>query len=60
MITGMQEIKLYGSETSMRWQWEKLQVKYFKLNIKSLALEQYQQVGFTFFTQLKNILKQCQ
>lgn len=56
MITGMQEIKLYGSETSMRWQWERLQVKYFKLNIKSLALEQYQQVGFTFFTQLKNIL----
>lgn len=56
MITGMQEIKLYGSETTMRWQWEQLQVKYFKLNIKSLALEQYQQVGFNFFTQLKNIL----
>jgi ATP-binding cassette, subfamily B, bacterial len=56
MITGMQEIKLYGSETSKRWEWEGLQVKYFKLNIKSLALEQYQQTGYVFFTQLKNIL----
>lgn len=56
MITGMQEIKLYASETSKRWEWEQLQVKYFKLNIKSLALEQYQHTGFAFFTHLKNIL----
>lgn len=56
MITGMQEIKLYGSETPKRWEWEQLQVKYFKLNIKSLALEQYQQSGFIFFTHLKNII----
>jgi ATP-binding cassette subfamily B protein len=56
MITGMQEIKLYGSETTKRWEWEQLQVKYFRLNIKSLALEQYQQTGFTFITTLKNIV----
>jgi ATP-binding cassette, subfamily B, bacterial len=56
LITGMQEVKLYGSETSKRWQWEQLQVSYFKLNMKSLALEQYQQSGFIFFTQLKNII----
>jgi ATP-binding cassette subfamily B protein len=56
MITGMQEIKLFGSETSKRWEWEQLQVKYFKLNIKSLALEQYQQSGFIFFSHLKNII----
>ncbi|WP_240348007.1 peptidase domain-containing ABC transporter [Longitalea arenae] len=56
MITGMQEIKLYGSETPKRWEWEQLQLKYFRLNIKSLALEQYQQTGFTFFTTLKNIV----
>lgn len=55
MITGMQEIKLYGSETPKRWEWEHLQVKYFKLNIKSLVLEQYQQAGFNFFAHLKNI-----
>jgi len=56
MITGMQEIKLFGAETTMRWKWERLQVKYFKLNMESLALEQYQQTGFAFFTHLKNIL----
>jgi ATP-binding cassette subfamily B protein len=56
MVAGMQEIKLYGSETSKRWEWEQLQVKYFRLNIKSLALEQYQQTGFLFLTTLKNIL----
>ena len=56
MITGMQEIKLFGSETTKRWEWERLQVKNFRLNIKSLALDQYQQTGYVFFTQLKNIL----
>lgn len=56
MITGMQELKLFGAETSMRWKWERLQVKYFKLNIESLTLEQYQHTGFIFFTQIKNIL----
>jgi len=55
MITGMQEIKLYGSETPKRWEWERLQVKLFKLSIKSLGLEQYQKGGFLFLSQLKNI-----
>lgn len=55
LINGMQEIKLNGSETHKRWQWEHLQIKLFKLNMGGLALEQYQKVGFLFFTQLKNI-----
>ena len=56
MVTGMQEIKLYGSETAKRWEWEELQVRYFNLNIKTLLLEQYQGTGFIFFNQLKNLL----
>jgi len=56
LINGMQEIKLNNSETAKRWQWEKLQVKLFKINIDGLALGQYQQVGAAFFNQLKNIL----
>lgn len=56
MISGMQEIKLYGSETQKRWEWERLQVKNFKLNIQSLQLEQYQHTGYIFFTYLKNII----
>lgn len=56
MITGMQEIKLFGNETVKRWEWERLQIKYFKLNIKSLTLEQFQQAGYIFFSQMKNIV----
>lgn len=56
IITGMQEIKLYNSQKSRRWEWERIQSKLFKINIKSLALEQYQEIGATFFTQLKNII----
>jgi ATP-binding cassette subfamily B protein len=56
LITGMQEIKLNNCEKARRWDWERIQAKLFKINIKSLALEQYQEMGSTFFTQLKNIL----
>ncbi|TDS14851.1 peptidase domain-containing ABC transporter [Sphingobacterium paludis] len=56
IITGMQEIKLYNSQKTRRWEWERVQAKLFKVNIQSLALEQYQEIGATFFTQLKNII----
>lgn len=56
LITGMQEIKLNNCEQARRWEWERIQAKLFKINIQSLSLEQYQEVGSSFFTQLKNIL----
>lgn len=56
LISGMQEIKLSTSELFKRWEWERLQIKLFKLNERSLSLEQYQSVGSTFFSQLKNII----
>jgi ATP-binding cassette subfamily B protein len=56
LITGMQEIKLNNCETVKRWGWEKVQARLYKINIKGLALGQYQQLGFGVFTQLKNIL----
>lgn len=55
LITGMQEIKLNNCETQKRWQWERIQVKLFKISIKGLALGQYQQVGSVFFSQTTNI-----
>jgi len=55
LITGMQEIKLNNCETEKRWQWERIQVKLFKISIKGLALEQYQQLGTAFFSQTTNI-----
>lgn len=56
LITGMQEIKLNNCETQMRWKWERIQVKIFKIGIKGLALQQYQQLGGMFFNQTTNIL----
>lgn len=56
IITGMQEIKLYNGQKARRWEWERIQAKLFRVNIKSLALEQYQEIGSSFFTQLKNII----
>ncbi|WP_020607411.1 peptidase domain-containing ABC transporter [Spirosoma spitsbergense] len=56
LITGMQEIKLNNCERAKRWEWERIQAKLFKINIQGLILEQYQEIGATFFTQLKNIL----
>lgn len=56
MIVGMQDIKLYGSETTKRWQWEDIQIKLFKLNISGLSLEQYQRIGYIFLNHVKNIL----
>ena len=56
LITGMQEIKLHNSEKQKRWEWERIQAKLFKVSVKSLALDQYQQAGSSFINELKNIL----
>jgi len=56
LISGMQEIKLNGSERRRRWEWEAIQVKLFKVSIKSLTLSQTQNTGGQFFNELKNIL----
>lgn len=56
LVTSMQEIKQNNSERQKRWEWERIQVKLFKVNIKSLTLSQYQQVGSIFINEIKNIL----
>lgn len=56
LILGMQEIKLHNAERQKRWTWERIQVKLFKLRIKSLRLEQLQSNGANFINELKNIL----
>ncbi|MBL3657013.1 peptidase domain-containing ABC transporter [Fulvivirga sp. 2943] len=56
LITGMQEIKLHNSEKQKRWEWERIQAILFKVSIKGLALNQYQQAGSYFINELKNIL----
>ena len=56
LIQGMQEIKLHNAERNKRWGWENLQVKLFKIHIKSLRLEQLQSNGSGIINELKNIL----
>ena len=56
LVNGMQEIKMHNAEKQKRWGWEFLQVKLFKLRIKSLSLEQWQSVGGNFINQMKDIL----
>jgi ATP-binding cassette subfamily B protein len=52
----MQEIKLNNCEQQKRWEWEHIQARLFKFNVKTLALSQYQQGGATFINEGKNIL----
>ncbi len=56
LLNGMQEIKLNNSERRRRWEWERIQVRLYKISIKSLALLQYQATGGNFINELKNIL----
>lgn len=56
IVTGMQDIKLNNCEKQQRWQWERIQVKLFKISIKGLALGQYQQLGSVFFSQTTSLL----
>lgn len=55
LVTGMQDIKLNNCEKQKRWQWERIQVKLFKISVKGMALGQIQQVGSVFFNQTTNI-----
>ncbi|UOY04868.1 ABC transporter transmembrane domain-containing protein [Muricauda sp. SCSIO 64092] len=56
LISGMQEIKLNGSEKRRRWEWEEIQAKLFKISIKGLTLSQTQNNGGRFIDELKNIV----
>jgi ATP-binding cassette subfamily B protein len=56
LIYGMQEIKLNNAGTKKRWQWEDLQAKLFKINLKSLRIKQIQTSGASLLNELKNII----
>lgn len=56
LINGMQEIKMQNAERIKRWQWEALQIKLFKLNLKGLTLSTLQNSGSSLINELKNII----
>lgn len=56
LINGMQEIKLHNAEKQKRWGWEYIQARLYKVSMKSLVLEQTQNIGSNFINELKNII----
>ena len=56
LIQGMQDIKLNNCERQKRWEWERIQVRLFKVSVRGLTIGQIQQAGSVFFTQTTNII----
>ena len=56
LVQGMQEIKLNNCEKQKRWEWERIQVKLFKISMDGLRIGQIQQTGSVFFNQATSIL----
>lgn len=55
LINGVQDIKLNNCEIEKRWEWERIQIKLFKISIAGLRLEQLQTIGATLLNDIKNI-----
>lgn len=55
-ITAMQEIKLQNCERRRCEEWEAVQTEMFKVQAKSLKLQQTQEAGSIFINELKNII----
>lgn len=56
LVQGMQEIKLNNCERQKRWEWERIQIKLFKVSVKGLQIGQLQQLGTLFFSQTTSFL----
>ncbi len=56
IIHGIREIKLNGAERINQWEWKDIQAGLFRVNMKSLALNQNQEAGGVFINETKNIL----
>ena len=56
LIQGMQDIKLNNCERQKRWEWERVQMRLFRISMKGLKIGQFQQSGSVFFSQATNIL----
>jgi ATP-binding cassette subfamily B protein len=56
LIQGMQEIKLQNSEEKRSSKWAASQVRLFDINLKAVALSQYQDGGAFFINQFKDMV----
>jgi len=56
LVQSIAELRMNNATMRMRWKWENLQVQEFYLNIRSLSLQQYQQIGALAINEGKNII----
>ena len=56
LIQGMHEIKLNNCERQKRWEWERIQVRLFRISVKGLTIGQVQEAGSALFTQTTHVL----
>jgi len=56
IVAGINDIKLNNCEKKRRWEWEGIQAKLFRINVKTLSLGQIQEAGSVFIDQAKNVL----
>lgn len=56
LVQSLPELKLNNAEVRKRWDWENLQVREFKLNVRGLSIQQYQQSGAMIINEGKNII----
>ncbi len=55
LIDGMQEIKLHNAEKQKRWDWERIQARLFRTEMKVLRLDQLQRSGAVLINEAKNL-----
>lgn len=55
-VGSIQDIKLNNYEKAKRWKWEAIQARMFKINLKVLSINNFQNSGAQFIDQLKNLL----
>ena len=56
LVHGMTEIKLQNCEKQKRWEWERIQARFYKLNLAKTALAQKLNIGAGTINELKNVL----
>lgn len=56
LLNGIYEIKLNNNQNEKRWEWERLQIQQYDLNVRGISLSQAQQTGSVFINEGKNIL----
>lgn len=54
-ISSIQDIKINNYEKPMRWKWERIQARLYKVNIKVLSVTNAQNLGAQFIDSLKNL-----